>query len=94
MSATVPPPAMPDAPAEPIWAKPIISGFALGIFVLAYAVAYLLKDEKSLLLMSGAAIGLAQQVVGYWVGSSASSTRKDATIAAVAGVATVKAPPP
>jgi hypothetical protein len=85
---TAAPAALP--PPEPFWAKPAISVFALGIFVVAYLIAFLSKDSQSLLLMSGAVIGMAQQVVGYWVGSSSGSTAKTAQIVAQAP----KAPAP
>ena len=71
-------------PPEPFWAKPSIAIFALGIFSAAYIVAFLSNNTSILLLMSGAVIGLAQQVVGYYFGSSSGSTAKTAQLVAQA----------
>ena len=72
----VPPIPPPATSGEPIWAKPSISVFALGIFLVAFVVAYWSKDNTSLSMMMGAAIAMAQQVVNYWMGSSSGSTKK------------------
>lgn len=75
------PPPAPVVPPEPFWAKPMVSFFALGIFVVAYLVAYLSHDNATLLLMAGATIGMANQVISYWVGGSSGSTAKSALLA-------------
>jgi hypothetical protein len=96
MSATAPTP-IPTPPPDPatpesVWAKPSISVIGLGIFAIGYALAFLTHDTTVQTMFAGAAIAMGQQVVGYWLGSSAGSTRKDATIAAAA-VATKGLPP-
>ena len=58
------------------WAKPAISAFAMAIFVAAFVIAYLAKDQTSLTLLMGVAGSMATTVVNYWVGSSSGSDRK------------------
>lgn len=93
-----PPPAAPPS-SEPSWAKPSVSVIGLIIFFGGYVIAWLTKDSTVMTMFAGAAIAMGQQVVGYWLGSSAGSTKKDATIAAAAGVnvvppLSVVVPPP
>lgn len=88
MSGTIPTPADPTPPpvvdnTDP-WAKPSISVIGLLIFAVGYMIAYLTKDGTVMTMFAGAAIAMGQQVIGYWLGSSAGSTKKDATIAAAA----------
>lgn len=64
------------------YAAPVISAITLGVFCVAYLIAYLSKDGNSLTMMSGAIIGMAGTVVNFWVGSSSGSQAKDVTIAA------------
>lgn len=71
----------PGAPPEPIWAKPSVSVITLLIFAAGYAIAWLAHDSTVMTLYAGASIAMGQQVIGYWLGSSAGSTKKDATIA-------------
>ena len=80
-------PPTPTAPAEPIWAKPSVSVIGLSIFAIGYLIAFLMRDATVQTMFAGAAIAMGQQVIGYWLGSSAGSTKKDATIAAAAGAA-------
>lgn len=80
---TVDPLPVPEHPPEPAYAKPSISVVTLLIFVVVYAGAWVAKDNNTLVLMAGAIIAMAQQVIGYWLGSSAGSTAKSATIAKV-----------
>jgi len=47
------------------------------IFVAAMAIAYITKDQPSQQLIVGAIVGQFSLVVGYFVGSSASSAQKD-----------------
>ncbi len=54
------------------------------IFAAGYGAAYLTGDSTVQTMYAGAAIAMGQQVIGYWLGSSAGSTKKDATIAAAA----------
>lgn len=80
---TVDPMPAPEHPPEPAYAKPSISMVILLIFMVVYAGAWFAKDSTTLVLMSGAIIALAQQVSGYWLGSSAGSAAKSAIIAKV-----------
>lgn len=92
MSGTIPtpvitppvPPPDPPAPTVDPWAKPSISVIGLLIFAVGYSIAYLTHDDTMMKMFGGAAIAMGQQVIGYWLGSSAGSTNKDATIAAAA----------
>lgn len=72
----------PSQPAEPVWAKPGVSVYAMTIFLVAFGVAYMSKDSSSLTMMMGATIAMAQQVVNYWMGSSSGSSKKTDVIAA------------
>ena len=80
--ATTPPaPAVQSAPAaqtEPTWAKPGISIYALTIFVIAFGIAYMSKNDASLTMMMGAAISMGTSVVNYYLGSSSGSAQKTA----------------
>jgi hypothetical protein len=91
MSGTIPTPApdpvpqpVTDATPESVWAKPTVSVVGLLIFVIGYGISFLTKDATVQTMFAGAAIAMGQQVIGYWLGSSAGSTKKDATIAAAA----------
>ena len=64
------------APTGPV----AISLFALAVFALALIVAWMTGDA-SLPILLGVAGSNATTVVGYWLGSSAGSRAKDATIA-------------
>jgi hypothetical protein len=79
-----PPAPTPEPTPESIWAKPAISVIGLTIFAAGYGLAWLTHDATVQTMYAGAAIAMGQQVIGYWLGSSAGSARKDATIAAAA----------
>ncbi len=59
----------------------IVSVFALALFLVALLIAYYIKSDTALTLLFGAASANCTAVVSYWVGSSASSRKKDDTIA-------------
>jgi len=85
------PTAPPDPTPESIWAKPVVSVVGMAIFGMGYLIAFATADQGSLGLFAGAAIVIGSNVVNYWLGSSAGSTKKDATMAALA---TSKGSPP
>ena len=66
---------------EPNWAKPSVSVVGLVIFALGYGISFVMKDSTVQTMYAGAAIAMGQQVIGYWLGSSAGSAKKDETIA-------------
>lgn len=68
--------------AEPTWAKPAVSILTLVIFTALVVVAWVNKDQTSFNLLCGAAIAMAQSVVGYYLGSSSGSAEKTALLAA------------
>lgn len=78
-------------PSEPTWAKPSVSVIGLAIFAIGYGIAWITHDATVQTMYAGAAIAMGQQVIGFWLGSSAGSAKKDAMIAAAVGP---KAPPP
>jgi hypothetical protein len=84
MSGTTPPPApVPVVPKRPNrWGAPIVSMFSLALLGAALGFAYLEKNENLLVILTGVIATNATMVVGYYVGSSASSQDKDATISA------------
>ncbi len=59
----------------------IISALVLLIYAGAFAVAFMLKSDTMLNVLVGTAATNATTVVGFWVGSSAGSQKKDDTIA-------------
>lgn len=61
--------------------KLIISVMVLLIYIVAFGVALWIKSETFLGVLVGGAAGMANTAVTYWMGSSDSSSRKDATIA-------------
>jgi hypothetical protein len=68
------------------WGAPVVSiivmlGFALLSYLAIYAPA---SQREILLFLLGGWSGLAANVVGYWLGSSAGSKDKDATLARLA----------
>jgi hypothetical protein len=60
-----------------------VSVIGLSIFAIGYGIAAAMHDSTVQTMFAGAAIAMGQQVIGYWLGSSAGSTRKDAAIAAM-----------
>ena len=65
------------------WGAPIVSVLVLVTFGIVVALAMLraLPDSQGMTMLLGAVVSLATTVVGYWCGSSASSQKKDDTIA-------------
>ena len=63
------------------WGPIIVSTTALITFSGALIVAFFLKDTGLLNLTVGAAVANATTAVGYWLGSSHSSAKKDDLIA-------------
>jgi len=62
----------------------VVSLFVLTNFMVGWWIGYSLHNEGMLQLSNGGALSMATAVVGYWVGSSHSSQKKDETIAAQA----------
>ena len=87
MSGTTPPAALaPAVDSSDKW-RAIISLFILTMFA-GLGAAFIFRtitDSPSLQNMTGSLISMVSGVVGYWVGSSAGSTKKSATLAAVIG---------
>ena len=75
-----------------IWGAPVVSVYALTIFLASIGVAAWLKYETVLIVLLTAAATNATNVVGYWIGSSAGSQKKDETIAAQSAAASKTAP--
>jgi uncharacterized membrane protein len=69
---------------------PVVSIYTLTIFLVAFGIAYLLKNETAMTMMFGGIVSMAGTVVNFWVGSSAGSQNKDATITALSA----PVPPP
>jgi hypothetical protein len=69
----------------------VVSVLVAAAFFLAYGVAYYTKDQSNISLLTGAVIASFSTVVNFWMGSSASSQKKDDAIAAATPV-TVVAP--
>lgn len=67
---------------EPNWAKPATSILILVIFCVLVAVSYFTGDKTSFTLLCGVGASMAQQVVGYYLGSSSGSAHKTALLAA------------
>ena len=63
------------------WGAPIVSVYALTVFLVAIVVAYFAHDATLLNALLVVAATNATTVVSYWVGSSAGSQKKDATLA-------------
>lgn len=63
------------------WGSIVVSVLSLLIFVGVVVVALAVKNEQMLLMLVGAAIANAGTAVQFWLGSSASSQKKDETIA-------------
>jgi hypothetical protein len=75
------------------WGAPAVSIFALAIFAGSIALAVVVKSP-SLDILLGAAAANATTVIGFWVGSSAGSQKKDAAAQALAAAAAPAAPAP
>ncbi len=59
------------------WGALIISVLVVGAFLAALAVAFVSHDATNLTLLIGAVVTQLGNVVGYWIGSSIGSARKD-----------------
>lgn len=64
----------------------IVSIVAMVIFFGALVIVYVTGNTTQMGIMVGSAVTMAGTVVNFWVGSSSGSQKKDATIAAQAGV--------
>ena len=64
------------SPSEPVWAKPSIGVYALGLFAVAMGVAWWAENDTALTLLTGAVVTNATTVINYYFGSSAGSARK------------------
>lgn len=69
-----------------------VSVLVLGIFAGCLVIAYVTRDNSSIALLVGAAVSMATTAVGFWLGSSAGSQKKDDRPAVPSE--TVIAPPP
>jgi hypothetical protein len=83
-----------DPKAITAWGAIAVSVVALVTFTGSLVVAFFSKDAGMLNLTVGAAIANATTAVGYWLGSSSGSAKKDETIAAVVPIAAAVVPPP
>jgi len=100
MSATDPAPVVlhgaspvSDTGGMTLWAAPAVSILSIGIFLAALLIAYISKSDTALTLLLGVAATNFTTVVSFWVGSSAGSQKKDATISNLSGPAAPAAPP-
>lgn len=66
------------------WGTIIMSIISLLIYGCAFWLAYHMKNDAMLTTFGGVAAAQAMTVMNYWVGSSAGSSNKDTTIAALA----------
>ena len=62
----------------------LVSVIAMLIYGVSLVIAFLSKDQNNLTLLIGVSAANATTVVGYWIGSSNSSARKDVQLAAAA----------
>ncbi len=60
-----------------IYGKIAVSIVVLVIFIGALIVAFLSKNENMLMILVGVAAGNSTTAVGFWLGSSSSSAKKD-----------------
>jgi uncharacterized membrane protein len=85
----------PNSPSKTDWLSvlgaPLISIFALTIFLIALLIAYVMKNETLETAMLGVAAANATTVVNFWLGSSSNSRKKDDTISAQGAVITTQA---
>lgn len=87
-AATAAPPAAPPPAPLPYsggsMGPILVSTLAMLIYGGALVIAFLSKDQGNLTILIGVAAANATTVVGYWVGSSIGSARKDVQLAAAA----------
>ncbi len=67
-----------------IWGIIIMSSMVSACFVTALVFAYIHKDQGNINMLVGAIVAQFTMVVGFWVGSSIGSQKKDEIIAASA----------
>ena len=86
-----------DSKTASMWGAIVVSAVALLTFTGALVVAFVIKDPALLNLTVGAAIANATTAVGFWLGSSSGSQKKDDVIGAAlamgTGTVTVAAAP-
>ena len=90
-TTTTPPPAPTPAVPAPVtsgWGATVISVTGMAIYLAAIGVAYLKGNDTLLTALCGVAATNATTIVGFWVGSSSGSQKKDdnLAIAAAAGL--------
>ena len=90
---------MADAVAAPVeqpmpwWVKPALAAMILALFGFALVTVMIDKGNANQLLMLGVINAMAGGVVGYYLGSSASSDKKDNAIAANTAALAASTPP-
>jgi hypothetical protein len=82
-----------DAKIISTWGAIIVSVVALVTFTAALVVAFFLNDKSLLQLTVGAAIANATTAIGFWLGSSSGSQKKDDVIGAALRASTGIAAP-
>jgi hypothetical protein len=70
-----------DTEKSTTWAAPAVSIYALTLVLAALVFSYLTKNEPMMLIVVGAIVAMGTTVVNFYMGSSSSSQKKDATIA-------------
>lgn len=63
------------------WATPVVSIYSLTLMLAALAFSYLIKNDPMMLIIVGAIVANATTSVNFYMGSSVSGQKKDATIA-------------
>lgn len=59
------------------WGRILASSFACGAYFSALAFAYISDDKQSLAILEGMGGSAFTAAIGYWLGSSAGSAKKD-----------------
>ncbi|CAN5950501.1 unnamed protein product [Sphagnum jensenii] len=77
MSQTTSEPKVPVETKAAIWGAPVVSVIAYLVFLLALAVAYLVKNDNLLITLCGVAAANGTTVVNFWLGSSRGITEND-----------------
>ena len=77
-----------DSKSASMWGAIIVSTVTLLTFTGALVVAFVIKDPALLNLTVGAAIANATTAVGFWLGSSSGSQKKDEVIGAALAIST------
>jgi uncharacterized membrane protein len=76
MSGSTTPPSIASNPNLMLYGAMVVSLASMGAFLVAFAVAYFMKDNNNLTLLIGAVIANSTTAVSFWLGSSAGSQRK------------------